>query len=293
MEENMNGTDLTFQRKERKYIILEHTFDEIIKEIEKHIPVYTFQDEPPLTNIETTYLDTADFLLFREYLNQRFFRFKIRLRRYGHDGIFKPDYLVELKIKHKAISSKKRFTLPAENFNAFLLGENLLPQIKAANAGKVGTQKTYKLIRDLIRLNDLKPVLRTSYERISFQKKSKRFRVTVDHNIVHTGLLGKEKIETLDATVLESKIMGKSPKWHKKMVNLLSLLRQNRFSKFATGLNSIYFPDRGKYNFLNDDRFDHPEIPEKIWQSFELIKKSFKLEDQLSSGTYEEDNSDD
>lgn len=289
----MGGTDLTFKRKERKYIILEHTFDEIIKEIEKHIPVYSFQDEPPLTNMETIYLDTKDFLLFHEYLNKRFFRFKIRMRRYGHDGIFKPDYLVEFKIKHKSISSKKRFILPNELYDAFLKGENILPQIKQANEGKIGTQKTYKLIRELIKINNLVPILKTSYERISFQKNSKRVRITVDHNITHTGLYGKEKNETLDATVLESKIMGKSPKWHKKMVNLLSLLRQSRFSKFATGMNSIYFPDRGKYNFLVDEKFNQPEIPERITQSFQVLKKAFKLDDLVPTDEQDEDLSDD
>ncbi|MDO9576921.1 MAG: VTC domain-containing protein [Candidatus Cloacimonadales bacterium] len=289
----MTGTDLTFKRKERKYIILEHTFDEIIKEIEQHIPLYSFQEEPPLTNIETTYLDTSDFLFYFEYLNQRSFRFKIRLRRYGHDGIFKPGYLVELKIKHKAISSKKRFLLPDENFAAFLKGEDILPQVKKANEGLVGAQKTYKMIRDLIRINQLVPVLRTSYERISFQKKSKRVRITVDHNINHTGLWGKEKKETLDATVLESKIMGKSPKWHKKMVNLLSLLRQSRFSKFSTGINSIYFPERGKYNFNVDNQFLRPEIPDKIVQSFDLLKKALKMKDELTPDTSQNDSDSD
>ncbi|MBC8384035.1 MAG: VTC domain-containing protein [Candidatus Cloacimonetes bacterium] len=289
----MVRTDLTFKRKERKYIILEHTFEEIIKEIEQHIPIYSFQDEPALTNIETIYLDTSDFLFYFEYFNQRNFRFKIRLRRYGHEGVFNSSYLVELKIKHKGITSKKRFLLPAENLAAFLRGEDLLQLVKSANEGLVGAQKTYKMIRDLIRINELVPILRTSYERISFQKKSKRVRITVDHHITHTGLLGKEKKETLDATVLESKIMGKSPKWHKKMVNLLSLLRQNRFSKFSTGINSIYFPERGKYNFNVDDQFLRPEIPNKIIQSFELLKKTFKLDDNIQAGSIEEVNSDD
>ena len=289
----MSGTDLILERKERKYIVLEHSFDEIISEIEKHIPVYSFLDEPPLTDIETTYMDTPDFMLFHEYLNQRFFRFKIRLRRYGHEGVFKPEYLAELKIKQSAISSKKRFILPYESYSAFLQGENLLPQIKTANYGKIGAQKTYKLIRELIRLNGLVPVLRTSYERISFQKNSKRVRITVDHKITHTGLLGREKKETLDAVILESKIMGKSPKWQKKLVNMLSLMRQVRLSKFITGLNSIYFPYRGKYNFLSDNKSVRTDIPDKILQSLELLNKAFKLNGEIQLGIFQEEVNDD
>jgi SPX domain protein involved in polyphosphate accumulation len=279
----MAGTDLTFKRRERKYIILEHTFDEIIKEIEEHVPVYTYKNGPCLTNIETTYLDSKDFLLFYEYLNQRSFRFKIRLRRYGAEGVFEPRYLVELKIKHNSISSKKRFVLPEEFLPDLLNGNNILPQIKEANQGLIGAQKTYKIIAKLIKVCEFVPILRSKYERISFQKMSKRVRITVDNKILHTGLLGKEKKATLDATVLESKIMGKSPKWHKKMVNRLSLLRQRRFSKFATGLNSIYFPDRGKYNFYSDEEFDRTETPDRILEAFEVLRKAFKLSDDINS----------
>jgi SPX domain protein involved in polyphosphate accumulation len=276
----MSTNDLSFQRKERKYIILEHTFDEIVEQIQEHIPVYNYENKPSLINIETIYLDTEDFLLYNEYLNRRKFRFKIRLRRYGYDGIFEPEYLVEMKINYNTISTKKRFILPAEYFDAFLKNEDLRTVVKEANQGLIGAQKTYRLIHKLIGINKLVPVLQTSYNRVAFQKKSKRVRITVDYGIKHKKLMGKPKTETLDAFVLESKIMGKSPQWHKKMVNLLSLLRQQRFSKFATGVNSLYYPERGKYFFYNDDDATTPEMPQRIKDSYELLKTALRLEDE-------------
>lgn len=277
----MATADLSFKRKERKYIILEHTFEEIIEQIQQHLPIFRYENKPEILNIETTYLDTKDFLLFREYLNRRNFRFKIRLRRYGFDGQFDPEYLVELKIKHNSISRKKRFKLPAEYFDAFIKNEDLRQVIKEANQGLIGAQKTYRLIHKLIKSNNFVPVLQTSYHRIAFQKKSKRVRVTVDNGIRHKKLLGKPGTETLDAVVLESKIMGKTPKWHKKMVNQLSLLKQQRFSKFATGMNSLYFPERGKYNFFNDDENKVPEVPQQIIDSFEILKTALKLDENI------------
>ncbi|MCF7793835.1 MAG: polyphosphate polymerase domain-containing protein [Candidatus Cloacimonetes bacterium] len=275
------AADLSFKRKERKYIILEHTFEEIIEQIQEHIPIFYYEDKPGLLNIQTTYLDTEDFLLFHEYLNKRNFRYKIRLRRYGYDGKYEPEYLIELKIKHNSISTKKRFRLPAEHFAAFVKNEDLRQVVKAANQGLIGAQKTYRIIHKLIQINKFIPVLQTSYNRIAFQKNSKRVRVTVDNGITHKKLTGNPKIETLDAVVLESKIMGKSPKWHKKMVNQLSLLKQQRFSKFATGMNSLYFPERGKYNFYNDDETAMPEIPQRIIDSFEMLKAALKLDDNI------------
>ncbi len=271
----MSKSDLNFKRKERKYLILEHTFEEIKKELSEHIPVHIFEGKNPYL-IETTYLDTKDHLLFHEYLNRRKFRFKIRLRKYNDAD----NYLVELKVKHNGISRKKRFILPAELLSDFLKGKNIKAKVKAANQGLAGALKTYKLISTLITLNEFVPVLRSSYERVSFQKKSKRVRLTVDRKITHEKLLGKPKITTLDAVVLESKVMGKTPKWHKKMVNKLSLLRQKRFSKFSTGINSIYYPARGKYNFEIDEKMK-TEIPQKILDSFELMKKYLKLDENI------------
>jgi len=274
----MNNNDLSFKRKERKYLILEHTFDEIVEELQEHIPIYYHEDNPGLADIETTYLDTDDFLLYKEFLCRRKFRYKIRMRRYGYDGIFKPEYLVEMKVSHDSISTKKRFILPAEYYKAFLNNEDLRTVVKEANQEFYGAQKTYRIICQLFTVNNLIPVLQTSYNRIAFQKKSKRVRITVDKGITHKKMMGKPKTETLDAIVLESKIMGKTPKWHKKMVNQLSLLRQQRFSKYATGINSIYFTERGKYNFTNDDESDNPEIPQRVKDSFEILKTALKLD---------------
>jgi SPX domain protein involved in polyphosphate accumulation len=274
----MNAADLTFRRKERKYIILEHTFDEIIGEIEEHIPVYHFEDKPGLADMETIYMDSEDFLLYNEYLNRRNFRFKIRMRRYGYEGVFEPYFLVEMKVQYNSFTTKKRFVLPAELYDAFIRGEDIRQAVKEANESSVGAQKTYRLIHKLIKINGLVPVLRTSYTRIAFQKKSKRVRITVDKGITHNKLLGNPKTESLDAIVLESKIMGKSPKWHKKLVNQLSLLRQQRFSKFATGINSLYFPKRGKYYFFNDEETAVNDMPQPITESFELLKTALKLE---------------
>jgi len=267
----MSNNDLNFKRKERKYLILEHTFEEIKEELSEHIPIHIFEGKNPYL-IETTYLDTKEHLLFHEYLNRRKFRFKIRLRRYNDSD----NYLVELKVKHNGISRKKRFILPADLLSDFLAGKKIKDEIKAANKELAGAQKTYKMISKLISLNEFVPVLRSSYERVAFQKKSRKVRITVDRNITHEKLLGKPKTTTLDAVVLESKVMGKTPKWHKKMVNRLSLLRQRRFSKFSTGINSIYYPARGKYNFEIDEETE-TETPLKILESFELMKKYLKL----------------
>ncbi|MBC8384000.1 MAG: polyphosphate polymerase domain-containing protein [Candidatus Cloacimonetes bacterium] len=270
--------NLEFKRKEKKYLIIEHSFEEIKQALEKNIPVYIFNGDKPVSYIQTTYFDSKDFVLFKEYLNRRKFRFKIRLRSYCQENNCNDDNLLELKVKHDSISYKKRIHLPLEFVEDFLAGEDLTARIKKNDQSNKDLHNTYRIIKKLIDLNNLVPIFQTSYERVAFQKRTDRVRITVDRNIKHLKLLGQSKQNKLDALVLESKIKGKNPGWNKKMVNRLSLIPQRRFSKFATGMNSIYFPGRGKYNFETDGKTIVEEVPKNIDESLGILTKAFKIE---------------
>ena len=269
--------DTSFRRSENKFIVLENTFDEILKELEKHIPIHSFRTEYPLTLIETTYLEDSDFTTFKEYLSRRKFRFKIRFRCYGHNGkLDENDFWVELKIKQRSISYKKRFKLTKDLFIPFISGENIYEKVSKINEGVKGFKKIYKLTKELIKLNNLKPALITSYERAAFQSKNKSIRITVDRNIVHKSYQNPSIYKKLKAIVLESKISGKIPKWYKAEESKLALLPQKRFSKYTTGINSIYFPDRGVYNFYTN--YAETEVMgEKTYNSLKLIEQLLKL----------------
>ena len=112
----MSKSDLNFKRKERKYLILEHNFEEIKEELTDHIPIHIFKGKNPYM-IETTYLDTKDHLLFNEYLNQRKFRFKIRLRKYNNHV---EKYLVELIPSVSRRISRVLFTTPLGRIRKYI-----------------------------------------------------------------------------------------------------------------------------------------------------------------------------
>lgn len=274
----MSSKELNFKRKEKKFLVQEQSYEEIKDELESHIPVYKFNSSDEQTTIETTYLDTVDMQIFREYLARSEFRFKIRLRRYLNGDTEGGAYLVELKVKYNSTSFKRRFELPSEYLSDYLSGKPLKKEIKEANIGETGALKTSRVISELIKLNGFEPVMRSTYQRIAFQKKTRRVRITLDRNIHHEKLIGKPKTESLNIMILEAKIVGKTPKWHKKMINKLSLMKQSRFSKYATGINSLYFPSRGKYNFY-DDNENCTSRPENIQKSIDILKKLFKIED--------------
>ncbi len=269
--------DTSFRRSENKFIVLEHSFEEILEELEKHIPVHSFQTEYPLALIETIYLENSNFTIFKEYLSRRKFRFKIRFRRYGHNGKLDENILwAELKVKQKSISYKKRFKLSSDLFIPFISGENIFDKISILNEGIKDIEKIYNLAQELIKKNNLKPALITSYERVAFQSKNKSIRITVDRNISHRSYQNPSIHTKLRAIILESKISGKIPKWYEVEQRKLALLPQKRFSKYATGINSIYFPDRGLYNFYTNFA-ETKIIGEKIYNSLKLIEQELEL----------------
>ncbi len=269
--------DTSFRRSEKKFIVLEHSFEEILDELEKHIPVHSFQAEYPLALVETIYLEDNNFTIFKEYLSRRKFRFKVRFRRYVNYGKLDENILwAELKIKKKSISYKKRFKLTKDLFIPFISGKSIFEKVSILNKDVKDLEKIYNLTQELIKKNNLEPTLITSYERIAFQSKNKNIRITVDRNISHRSFQNPSIHKKLKIIVLELKINGKIPKWYKAEENKLALLPQNRFSKYATGINSIYFPARGLYNFYTN--FAETKIMnENIYRTLELIEQTLML----------------
>ncbi len=271
----MSKKTRVFKRVENKFVVLEYSFDDIQKTLVKFIPLDIFKENAPYTNIKTIYMDDDKFTIFQEYLSRRKFRFKIRFRNYGYNGLFnEDDFWAELKIKYSSVCYKKRFLFPRNLITPFIEGEDIFAEIKELNENIKGLKKTYKLMTKLIKINSLKPILITTYERAAFQNNQKNIRITIDKNIAHRPYPEPSKQKTLNAIVFESKLKKDAPNWYQNLENKLSLLPQKRFSKYATGINSVYFPARGIYNFYTNFA-ENRIVPEKIEKSLILLKKAF------------------
>jgi SPX domain protein involved in polyphosphate accumulation len=268
----------SFVRSENKFVVLEKSFVEIFKSLEKNMLVDSFKKDSVITLIKSIYLDDDKFSLFREYLSKRKFRFKIRFRNYGHDFKFdEDDFWAEFKVKYKKISRKERFLISPAIFKPFLNGENVEAEIMRLNNNSEKVLQVYRVMSELIKLNNLHPVLTTTYERVAFTDESKDVRITVDRNIKHHSHDDKKKTNKLHAIVCETKIHGEPPEWYYTLVNELSLLQQKRFSKYATGINSVYFPARGTYNFYTNFA-ESKTISDRMGKNLEFLKKAFDLE---------------
>jgi SPX domain protein involved in polyphosphate accumulation len=274
------GESNSFVRNENKFVVLEKSFVEIFKTLEKHMLVDSFKKDSVITLIKSIYLDDDKFSLFREYLSKRKFRFKIRFRCYGHDFKFdEDDFWAEFKVKYKKISRKERFLISQKIFEPLLRGENVEEEIMRLNNNSEKVLQVYRVMSELIKLNNLRPKLVTTYERVAFTDEEKKVRITVDRNIKHQANDDKKNMNKLHAIVCETKIQGEPPEWYYNLVNELSLLQQKRFSKYATGINSVYFPARGTYNFYTNFA-ESKTISDRMTKNLEYLKKAFDLEQE-------------
>lgn len=234
----MSENFVKFERNEDKYIISGVQADRIRREVARRLrPSYP----NPLTKytlISSVYLDSPELLYYRNYLNRATDRIKIRIRKYGNDGVWNNnDKYLELKENEQGEPNRKsRLRLFADDSTDFIKG-----------ATKAFMDRVAKRITD----DNLKPIASITYRREAFSD-AKGFRVTFDENIdfsreaevihpegidwnqaIHFG----EKYNPSIDMVMEVKHNGE-PKWFKELITAEGI-KPTPFSKYAYAIYEI------------------------------------------------------
>ena len=227
----------TSQRVERKYPLPETMLPATMKELRELLPVHHHSGTHDWTSMRTTYLDTLDWGCYQEYLNNLPVRRKIRIRQYGIDGQFDNVCWVEVKVKNHNISLKRRFRCLTDDLAMLIHGEDVADTVAGRNETDVS--QTYEVIRSMILDQQLVPVVRVEYERLSFQPpESNGLRVTLDRDVRFISACQQYR-GNLDGLVLETKHHGNKPTWLRDLRERLGLRRVKRFSKFARSMKQI------------------------------------------------------
>ena len=164
-----NGTQYSFQRIEKKYIISPAQMEALLNVMRRHMTADRY-GEYAIGNI---YCDTDNFRLIRASLEKPAYKEKLRIRCYGvpkaGDKVF-----VELKKKCGGVVYKRRVTAPLPQAESFLRTETA-----PAEWGQIGQELQW-----FQHFYDTMPRMYIGYDRTAWAgTEDPALRITFDRNI--------------------------------------------------------------------------------------------------------------
>ena len=204
-----------FKRFESKYILINDKIQQIIDLLNKDY--YVVEDNgKTLFNYHSLYFDTDKLAMWTDHDNEEDFRQKIRIREYENDEKF-----LEIKEKNNGLTNKIRIPVESYNINDEInwISHNL----------KYDT-------RNLIKSLDVK------YNRMSFIKKDKTERITLDFDLeYHNYKTNKSyKYNDINFVVLEIKKSSHDNNDIENILNEKFFLYKRKFSKYHEGIKHTF-----------------------------------------------------
>lgn len=238
-------TGTIFERREKKYLLTQAKFNQLMVELEKYMVV----DEYGLHTIHTIYYDTDDFDVIRHSVSKPKFKEKLRLRSYGQAEKYSPVYL-ELKKKVAGVTYKRRVALDYQTAQNYLKYNHKPDQMN----------QVFKEIDYYVHQQALKPKVLISYDRIALKGlEDPDFRITFDQNIRYsltdfdlTAVDAQRETSLInhDEVLMEVKILGAFPLEISQLFSKLGIF-QNKFTKYGNVYQWILYPEWEKEK-LND-----------------------------------------
>ena len=266
-----------FLRKTTKYWVHPDNVAEVKCIILKYLPVLVFPNEFGSIDqaISSVYLDNDDMFLYRGRLEKNEGAEAIRLRWYGSPE--PAEVYVERKTHREdwtgEVSCKERFTIKAKHVNEYLAGKYSAEEIKAkALKDGVTEEKAEKTkilaeeVQNSILSKELKPTLRTFYNRTAFQLPADAsVRISLDTELTmikedvpnnrnwkrndfdkkHPFIdLNERDVVHFPYAILEVKLQTQygstSPSWVENLVKSHLVEEVPKFSKYIHGCSILY-----------------------------------------------------
>lgn len=228
-----------FNGRERKFPLTPDLWQSVADCAERYLPLEKFDGVHSVVSIRTTYLDTPSLTSYREYVDAKPIRRKIRIRQYGYEGEFDGNCWVEIKIKRYRDRLKRRFPCSNEKLLDFMSGTDIHGYVMESNNGSAEVSDIYVAARKLIVDRALAPVVRVDFDRLSFQDQtSPESRITIDRNLRFRTARGTQRA-SFDGIILEVKHGFQEPQWLESFLRDLKLQKSRRFSKFARAIKEL------------------------------------------------------
>ena len=272
-----------FDRHTDKYWVKNLNLTKIMNKIMKNIPMYFFNDNNLVTEINSVYLDNDDHFCYSNRLNKLESAKSIRIRWYG--DIEKVNYVfIEMKEHHEdwnlEVSSKNRFPISKKYVTDFIKHDELFKVDKELENFDL-VKKVKKVIID----NKLVPKIMTKYIRFSFQDQDNDFiRISIDTNIrmikksekfeswsEADEFLNSDKIHIFPYNLMEVKLrkefIENKPEWLNQLILNDEITEANEFSKYCHGVATLCHKEikiMPNWIFNNYDLFIREENNENL-----------------------------
>lgn len=242
-----------FNRVEKKFILNEHQYKNIYKEICEKMACDKYSADDKCYTISNIYYDTEDNSLIRASLQKPQYKEKIRLRAYGVPSLNTQVYL-EIKKKYKKVVNKRRTALQLNEAYSFM-STGIIPKIEEYMNMQVLMELFYA--REIYKLV---PKVYIAYDRNAFfaanpHDELLQLRVTFDRNIrtrrsnisLEQGSFGDLLVEN-GTYIMEIKFVENMPLWLVELLNKNGVT-EGSFSKYGTEYKK-YLTTWGKEGYL-------------------------------------------
>jgi SPX domain protein involved in polyphosphate accumulation len=228
-----NREEPEFLRYERKYLITDYSFEDV-RQLLKFHPA-CFSEIYHKRKINNIYFDTPSLDNYYDNQDGNSNRKKVRIRWYGElfGSISEP--VLEYKIKKGLLGYKRSFPLHSFYFGPASFKEQLKQSFE-------GSQVPLDIKNEVLSLN---PTLLNQYTRRYFLSADKKFRVTIDHDLIYYGINAQKNVfvnRSFDhsSTVLELKYnLEDETEADTISTHFPFMLTKN--SKYLTGLERTFF----------------------------------------------------
>lgn len=252
----------SFSRIEDKYVLPQQLHNEFVTLVEDHLDRSYGSGEFDSMGNQSIYFDSNQLECFQQHFEKLDKRMKLRIRRYGINGIWdKSATFVERKFKINGISSKQRFLLSRVGYERITNGQEIeiTPELIELNS----TIKKESLIKRVNEINQMvgrlqaRPKLIVEYKRMAFEKGDVRITVDKDLRIRALEELSREVLEEIkkrevwnqalqmeqvfnneENCLVEIKHSGKHPGWFDQFMQHHQI-QQSSFSKYCWGMAQV------------------------------------------------------
>ena len=193
---------------------------------------------------DSVYYDTDALKMFRDHHNRRLVRQKVRTREYVNSG----DAFLEIKKKNnKGRTNKKRIPIPQEEMMDFHRNQEA--------CGFLANKSWFHV-------DEIRPVLETSFSRMTLVNSSKTERLTIDINLYFHNYRTEYSSNLQDAVIIELKQDGRADSLMKRIL-LDHRVKPMRLSKYCIAV-TLTDPNARSGRFKRKVRAIEKTINKKI-----------------------------